>query len=57
MRLYDFSAYAKLREEKNSAQRVLDLLPHLNEPGAANELKKRVEGWMVLHREILKKSA
>lgn len=57
MRLYDFSMYAKLREVKTSAQHVHDLLPHLNEPGAVIELKKRVEGWMDLHLEILKKIA
>ncbi len=57
MKLYDFLFYVKLREEKTSAQYVHDLLPHLNNPGAAKELKRRVGGWMVLHLELVKKKA
>lgn len=52
MRLYDFSAYAKRRDILREADRVRDLVPKLNEPGAVIELKRRVQGWLYLHREV-----
>lgn len=54
MRLYDFSQYAKRRDELRSATKVEELIPRLGEPGIVIELKRRVETWMVLHREVLK---
>jgi hypothetical protein len=53
MRLYDFSAYAKKRDAAREAEQVQALVPRLNEPGAVIELKRRVEGWLVLHREVV----
>jgi hypothetical protein len=52
MRLYDFSAYAKKRDAAREAEQVRALVPHLNEPGAVVELKRRVEGWLVLHQAV-----
>lgn len=52
MRLYDFSAYAKKRDAAREAEQVRALVSRLNEPGAVIELKRRVEGWLVLHREV-----
>jgi hypothetical protein len=53
MRLYDFSAYAKKRDVLRSVE---ELVPRLNEPGVVIELKRRVETWLVLHREVLRKT-
>lgn len=53
MKLFDFSAYAKKRDAAREAEQVRALVPRLNEPGAVIELKRRVEGWLVLHQEVL----
>lgn len=52
MRLYDFSVYAKRRDATREAEQVRAFVPHLNEPGAVLEFKRRVEGWLVLHQEV-----
>jgi hypothetical protein len=52
MRLYDFSAYAKRRDDAQSAERIRALVPHLNEPGVVLEFKRQVEGWLILHQDI-----
>ena len=57
MKLYDFSAYAKRRDVTRSEQQIEALIPRLNEPGAVIELKARVESWLTLHREVLRKVA
>lgn len=53
MKLYDFSLYARKRDERNAATAVVLAAEQMNEPGAVLELKARVQNWMVLHREIL----
>lgn len=57
MRVYDFSVYLKLRDEKKSAEQVLEFLPHLNEPDAARELKRRLSGWFSIYQNTHKRTA
>lgn len=57
MGVYDFSVYLKLREEKKSAERVLEFVPHLSEPGAVVELKRRLNGWFSTYQNTQQKSA
>lgn len=57
MKLYDFSLYKKLRDERLSAEHVQEMKQHLSDPGAAAELKKRVSNWLVLHQQVLRKRA
>lgn len=51
MKLFDFSIYAKRREAQRQAERVEALKSRLNEPGAVNELKRELDGWLKLHKE------
>lgn len=53
MKLYDFSIYAKRRDEKILAEKISVLIPRLSEPGAVLELKTQVNSWFILHQEIL----
>lgn len=55
MKLYDFSAYAKRRDALRSAEQVEELVPRLNEPGSVIELKRRIDNFLVLHREVTRK--
>lgn len=59
MRLYDFSvAFERreaLRRERAAAEAVIEVIEHLQEPGSVIELKRKVDGWFSLHREVLKK--
>jgi len=57
MKLYDFSIYAKRRDERKAAQAVVGVVAELNQPGAVIELKVRVEDWFALHREVLKQAS
>lgn len=57
MKLYDFSVYAKRRDALRSAKQVEELVPRLNEPGMVIELKRRVDNFLVLHQEVLRKVA
>ena len=54
MKLYDFSAYAKRRDERRSAEQVEELLSRLGEPGIVIELKRRVDDFLNLHQEVLR---
>lgn len=54
MRLYDFAEHARRRDERRAVERIQALAPRLNEPGAVVELKRQVEGWLVLHREVMR---
>lgn len=54
MKLYDFSIYARRRDERLAAEQVEQLVPRLNEPGIVIELKLRVQGWLELHQEVTK---
>lgn len=53
MKLYDFSRYYARRQEMLAARAVLEVVQHLNDPGAVIELKERVQHWCRLHQEIL----
>ena len=57
MRLYDFSAYAKRRDEQRAAEAVAETVSDINRPGAVVELKARVTAWLNLHHEVLKLKA
>lgn len=57
MKLYDFSIYAKRRDERKAAEAVAGVVAELNQPGAVIELKIRVEDWFALHREVLKQAS
>jgi hypothetical protein len=57
MKLYDFSLYAKRRDERKAAEAVASAVASLNHPGAVNELKTKVEDWFDLHREVVRRAA
>lgn len=57
MRLYDFSHYAKKRDERNAALAVAEVVVDLNQPGSIIMLKNRVNQWLELHHEVLKQAA
>jgi hypothetical protein len=56
MKLYDFSAFAARRDYKKQAtlvaKEIADLVAHVDEPGALPELKKKVDAWFGLHKQI-----
>jgi hypothetical protein len=57
VKLYDFSVYAKRRDELRSAKQIEELVPRLNEPGMVIQFKARVESWLELHKEVLRKAS
>ena len=61
MRLYDFSVFAERRDalqrEEAAAEAVVEVIAHIEQPGAVVELKQRVNGWFTLHQEVVKKAA
>lgn len=57
LKLYDFSAYTKRRDERRAAVAVSETASMLNQPGAVIELKCRVTTWFNLHQEVLKLKA
>ncbi len=57
MKLYDFSLYAKRRDDREAAEAVASAFASLNHPGAVTELKTKVEDWFDLHREVLRRAA
>lgn len=57
MRLYDFSIYAQKRAERQAARAVAEVVADINRPGSIVELKKRVNEWLDLHRDVTKHSA
>jgi hypothetical protein len=54
MKLYDFSIYAKRRNERKAAEAVAGVVAHIEQPGSVIELKSKVNTWFALHREVLK---
>lgn len=57
MKLFDFSMYVTRRDAQHAADRVEALKERLNEPGAAAELKRELNDWLTLHREVLQKAS
>lgn len=61
MRLYDFSAYAKRRDDRKNEERaacaVAEIVENIDQPGAVQELKERVDGWFTLHKLVSAQSA
>ena len=57
MKLYDFSWYAKKRDERNAAKAVVEVVAHLNQPGSVVELKVKVNDWFALHHEVLRRAS
>jgi hypothetical protein len=58
MKLYDFSFYAKRRDERKAAQAVAEVVAaDLNQPGAVIELKVKVNYWFALHHEVLRQAS
>ena len=56
MKLYNFSDYAKKRDERKAAQAVVEVVATgLNHPGAVVELKTKVNNWFILHHEVLRR--
>ncbi len=59
MKLYDFSVYAErrnaIRKEDAAAQAVIEVISHIENPGAIVELKHKVNGWFALHQEVSKR--
>jgi len=53
MKLYNFSIFAKRRDERNATRAVAEVAGQINNPGAVIELKARVNDWYELHRQIL----
>lgn len=56
MKLYDFSVYAArrdaIRKENAAALAVVEAMGHIEEPGAVIELKRKVDGWFTLHKDV-----
>lgn len=61
MRLYDFSVYAErrnaIKKENAAARAVIEVMGHIEEPGAVIELKLKIDGWFTLHRDVTLKVA
>lgn len=57
MKLYDFSVYAKKRDIQLKADDIEALVYRVNEPGVVELLKKRVEDYLTLHKEVLKQAS
>ena len=58
MKLYDFSFYAKRRDERKAAQAVAEVVAaDLNQPGAVIELKIKINDWFILHHEVMRRAS
>lgn len=57
MKLYDFSIFAQKKAERKAAQAVAEVVADINRPGSVVELKQRVEKWLDLHKQVLKRTA
>lgn len=57
MKLYDFSVYAKKRDIQLKADNIEALVYRVNEPGVVELLKKHVEDYLTLHKEVLKRAS
>lgn len=61
MRLYDFLEHARRRDarraEAMAAEAVVDAVARIDAPDSVRELKRRVDGWFVLHRTVLDQEA
>ena len=58
MKLYNFSDYAKRRDERKAAQAVAKVVADdLNQPGAVITLKVKVNDWFALHHEVLRQAS
>lgn len=60
MKLYDFSLYAERRDarrrEQAAREAVIEVIAEIDKPGSVVQLKQRVDGWFVLHRDVLGRS-
>lgn len=57
MRLYDFSIYAQRRAERKAAQAVAEVVADINRPGSVVELKEKLNHWLDLHKQVIKRTA
>lgn len=57
MKLYDFSVYAKKRDIQLKADNIEALVYRVNEPGVVELLKRHVEDYLTLHKEVLKQAS
>ena len=57
MKLYDFSLYAQQRAERKAAQAVAEAVADINKPGSIPDIKQKVEVWLDLHRQVLRRTA
>jgi hypothetical protein len=57
VKLYDFSIYAQRRAERKAAQAVAEAVADINRPGSVAGIKDKVNRWLDLHREVLKRTA
>jgi hypothetical protein len=53
MKLYDFAAYVRRRDEKKAQQAVAEALEHIDQPGSVLVLKREVSTWFKLHQDII----
>ena len=57
MKLYDFSYYAERRDarkrEQAAREAVVEIIAHIEQPGSVLQLKERVDGWFLLHRDAV----
>jgi hypothetical protein len=56
MKLYDFSIFAERRKERDAAKAVSEVFADLNNPASVLELKARVNIWIELHHDVLKRA-
>ncbi len=58
MKLYDFSYYANrrdaMRKARAASDAVVEVIAQIEKPGSIIQLKERMNGWFILHKEILK---
>lgn len=56
MKLYNFSIYAKRRDDirkaQEAAKEVVEVVANINQPGSIDKLKEKVDDWFVLHKEV-----
>lgn len=61
MRLYDFLEHARRRDARRAevaaAAAVAEAVACIDSPDSVRELKRRVDGWFVLHRTVLDQEA
>ena len=56
MKLYDFSVYVRMRDERKAAQAVAEVVANIDKPGSVQELKQKMNEWLDLHRQVLRRT-